>query len=276
MKEIYIKTKTILSRLSGGRILYAALAIVGFLLITAASHDLYSIPREDADARAEYDELRELFYLLSTNSAADNDAVGTGLPAAELRVKPNAYSSSATPDAPVEIPAEPLERLARMNPDLVGWISVKDMIDYPIVQGKDNDLYLNTTFTGKNNPAGAIFMDYRHTRGFDEPVCVIYGHNMRDGSMFALLNDYIQPAFMAEHPHITITAAEGGTLLYQVFDAKLTDMRDTVHDPDALANAASAVVGDPSGSAGRYLILSTCTPGADKSERMLVYAALVG
>ena len=280
MKELPTGTKSILSRLNGGRILYVALIMVGFLLIMAASKDLSSIQSEDDAARAEYDELRELFYMTGAVSAADKNASNAGLTPAEKAMGQSPYNSTANPDTPVAIPeilqAEPMARIIGINGDFAGWICIEGTgVDYPIVQGKDNERYLNTTFTGNYNPAGAVFMDYRLTRGFNESVCVLYGHNMRDGSMFAQLNKYIEPAFMAEHPFVNITTPEGETLIYRVFDAGLTDMRDTAHDPDTLRSAAQAVAADsPPGGEGRYLILSTCTPGADTEERMLVYALL--
>ena len=284
MKELNRKNISTLSRFSGGRLIYAALVVIGFLLVTAASHDLRSIQREDASACAEYDELRELFYMTLPRSAADKSAAAFGSPAAEKAEGQNPGSSAADHDLPVGIPAGPLERLTLINPDFAGWISIEGTdVDYPIVRGNDNDRYLDTTYAGNSSPAGAIFMDCRNARGFGDSVCVIYGHNMRDGSMFAELNNYIEPAFMTEHPCINITTAEGAALTYRVFDAKLTDMRDTAHDPDSLASAAEAVVtgsppgsGRPPGGEGRYLILSTCTPSADKEERMLVYALLTG
>ena len=274
MRELLNRTKLLISQLNERRILYITLVVVGFFLITAASQNLYSIRREDSVARSEYDELRELFYMMNAYSSDDISSLDAESPVAE-QAEPQAPGHSlTTPDSPVDIPADPFECLAWMNPDFVGWISISDtVVDYPVVQGRDNECYLSTTFNGSRNPAGAIFMDYRCARGFYEPICVLYGHNMRDGSMFAELNNYIEPAFMAEHPDINIKTKEGDDLIYRVFDAMYSDMRDTTPDVDVMeAYAAEAAIG----SASRFLILSTCTPGADKDERILVYSVLVG
>lgn len=70
--------------------------------------------------------------------------------------------------------------LLLINEDIVGWIKVPGTdIDYPIVQGRDNEQYMTMTYTGENNRHGAIFMDYRNNRHFSDKNTVIYGHNMK-------------------------------------------------------------------------------------------------
>lgn len=275
MKELRDKAISFLSRLSKGHVLYVALIVVGFLFITAASQNLYSLQSEDTSARSEYDSLREMFYaspgfsnIISGHPATDSpSAEGAELPGTAQRHLSNGLSRPALPN--------PFAGLQELNPDFAGWISIADTdIDYPIVQGSDNSYYLSTTFTGSQNPAGAIFMDYRIERGFDAPVSILYGHNMRNGSMFATLNEYIDPAFIEEHPDICIITPDGEVLVYRVFEAKRTDMWDTTYDIESMESSFAAII-EGAGNANRFLLLSTCTPNADRSERMLVYAALV-
>jgi len=74
------------------------------------------------------------------------------------------------------------------NSDTIGWISLESSgIDYPIVQGIDNEHYLHNTFLGERNVSGAIFLDYRDNSDFTENVR-IYGHNMRNGTKFGSLS----------------------------------------------------------------------------------------
>ena len=170
---------------------------------------------------------------------------------------------------------ESLKALVELNQDFVGWISVGGIISYPVVQGEDNTKYLNTTFSGRRNPSGAIFMDYRVAGGFDDPVCIIYGHNMKDGSMFARLHRYQNQSFMAERPYITITTAQGDTLTYRIFGAKITDARDVAYNLSfTTAATAAKAFSDAPENAERFLILSTCTNNANDNERLIVYAAL--
>lgn len=97
-----------------------------------------------------------------------------------------------------------------VNPDVVGWISIPETaVDYPIVQGADNERYLNHTLSGQRNASGAIFMDYRDDSDFGGHVR-IYGHNMRDGSMLASLHGFTGDT-------IFIYTPDGRVLEYEVF-----------------------------------------------------------
>ncbi len=90
-----------------------------------------------------------------------------------------------------------------INPQVVAWITADDTkIDYPILQGADNNYYLRRLITGEYNVAGSIFMDYRNRKDFSDKNTVIYGHNMKDGTMFSALNHYKEQAFYDRHPFI--------------------------------------------------------------------------
>lgn len=87
-------------------------------------------------------------------------------------------------EPPYESPIN-FEELSAVNPDIVGWITIPDTnIDYPIVQTDDNDKYLHTGFDGEESKAGTIFLDFESDREFRGYNHVIYGHHMRNGSMF--------------------------------------------------------------------------------------------
>ncbi len=91
--------------------------------------------------------------------------------------------------------------LRKLNPDIVGWIYAPGtVINYPVVQGRDNTTYLTRSYLGEKNICGAIFLDSRCYRDLSDRNLIVYGHNMRDGSMFATLNDYLKSeAFYSEH-----------------------------------------------------------------------------
>ncbi len=81
-------------------------------------------------------------------------------------------------------------KLKEINSDVVGWIKINETnIDYPIVQKKDNDYYLNKNFYNKDDRTGAIFVDYKNKSDFTDINTVIYGHNIKRGTMFADLED---------------------------------------------------------------------------------------
>ena len=82
--------------------------------------------------------------------------------------------------------------LQGVNPDVVGWIYIEalDGISYPVVQGEDNEEYLHTTYENNYNFAGTIFIDYENSRDFSDCNTLVYGHNMKNGSMFGRLKKF--------------------------------------------------------------------------------------
>lgn len=85
------------------------------------------------------------------------------------------------------------EALREINEEFFGWFFIPVLgIDYPLVQGTDNDYYLNHTFDKKKNSSGAIFMDYGASPDLTDYNTFIYGHNMKNGSMFGKLKNFIR------------------------------------------------------------------------------------
>lgn len=82
--------------------------------------------------------------------------------------------------------------LQGVNPDVVGWIYIEALagISYPVVQGEDNEEYLHTTYENNYNFAGTIFIDYENRRDFSDCNTLVYGHNMKNGSMFGQLKKF--------------------------------------------------------------------------------------
>jgi len=152
---------------------------------------------------------------------------------------------------------------------------IGNFIDYPVVRGRDNTRYLDTTFSGQGNASGAIFMDCDNARGFDEPVAVLYGHNMRDGTMFAPLHKYRDRSFLTENPNIIVLTSKGELLLYRIFAARVMNVEDRESDLGLSDGSTSSGVfrSAPAGS-NRFLVLSTCT-SVDDDERLRIYAALI-
>jgi len=260
-----------------GRITYVALIAVGLLLIVGASRNLIVDEREYSAARQEYEQLRENYpviaeYLPTTQQPAS--LTDTDADAETLTQTPEKGPETIPNQQSAEQP-QVLGSLTVLNPDFVGWIVIDGVIDYPVVRGRDNNGYLRVTFSGQRNSSGTIFMDYRNSQGFSGDVCIVYGHNMRDGSMFAPLKKYREKRFMEAHPNINIVTSDGDILSYRVFATKMTDAWDDAYtcsfaDCMAVAKSSGRIPEDVS----RFLILSTCTNSSDKDDRLLVYAAL--
>lgn len=166
--------------------------------------------------------------------------------------------------------------LMDINRDYIGWLYLSGTaIDYPVVQGRDNQTYLNTSFEGRHNSLGAIFMDAASSGGFYAPHAIVYGHNAKNGSMFGGLMDYSAQDFLKAHQDITVTLPTGETLVYQIFAARSAMADDEIYGYGAITTAELPalvkLLGAPAGTT-HLLTLSTCT-NRDKDERMLVFAA---
>ena len=108
------------------------------------------------------------------------------------------------------------QKLSKMNPDYKCWIEIENTdIDYPIVQGGDNEFYLNHDFNGKSSINGSLFMDYRNSWPNDQNT-IIYGHNMRNGTMFQELEKYKVSSFFKSKNQIIISD-KTGDYYYEVF-----------------------------------------------------------
>lgn len=95
------------------------------------------------------------------------------------------------------------KKLKKKNPDVIGWLYCPDtVIDYAVVQGRDNDTYLHTGADGKWSGSGALFVDCNNEKPFKDNNTIIYGHHMRDGSMFHDLDLWQSNAYVKKHPVI--------------------------------------------------------------------------
>lgn len=119
------------------------------------------------------------------------------------------------------------EMLKEKNPDVYAWIWIPGTnIDYPILQSisKADDYYLNTTIDGKEGYPGAIYTEKYNSQYFVDPVTIIYGHELKDGTMFSQLHKYEDKTFFDEYPYVYIYHPEM-TLKYQIFAAVAFDDR---------------------------------------------------
>lgn len=100
--------------------------------------------------------------------------------------------------------------LRQTCPDLVGWIRLEDsIIDYPVVQGTDNDYYLHHLADGTENKSGAIMMDVANAADFTDAVTILHGHHMRGGAMFGHLSDYKKESYYQTHAVLKLFTPAG-------------------------------------------------------------------
>lgn len=97
------------------------------------------------------------------------------------------------------------KKLKSQNQDIAGWIYIRGTtIDYPIVQGKDNEEYLHWDFNKKKSSSGTIFLDNNCKKDFTSDNNIIYGHHMKNGTMFAQLLKFREKSFLKKHNEIMI------------------------------------------------------------------------
>jgi len=256
------------------KFVYVSLMVIGVVLATAALRVILSDVQEDTAARVEYEQIRDRFPEISGPADDIVDVESNGNIEID-EILDDDTDIVADEEEARALRELTLDELAAINGDFIGWINAINRIDYPVVRGRDNDRYINTTFFGSRNSAGTIFMDYRHADGFDEHVAILYGHRTRDGSMFTTLERYLDPEFIRRNPNISITKRDGSRLTYTVFAAKVTDAWDIAYTVGVYDNTrASEVFPNAPENASRFLLLSTCTRGNDDDERLLVFAAL--
>lgn len=197
------------------------------------------------------------------------------------------WMPEAVEDDPVleELRKTDLAALRENNPDVVGWIRVPDTkIDYPVVQGEDNDYYLKHTWQGNANSVGTIFMDVSSHPDLTDFNTLIYGHNMRSGSMFAALRNYGQQSYYDAHPYVYLLV-DNGVFRFDIFSAYQAELDASAYGQSFrqretrekfLGDAAekSAIeTGITPGIRDRILTLSTCS-GMGYETRWVVHARL--
>lgn len=112
-----------------------------------------------------------------------------------------------------------LDVLRKTNPDVLGWISIPGtQLDYPLLQAEDNQYYLKRTWQGERNSAGAVFLECQSEKDFSDFNTIIYGHNMKNGSMFGSLRQYRTQSHYEANPYIYI-ADDNGIRRYEIFAA---------------------------------------------------------
>ena len=194
----------------------------------------------------------------------------------------------STTDIPLQTPYDEavaeidLDALQAVNPEVAGWILIPDTdISYPILQGSDNNYYLNHTWDRSRNSVGAIFLDYRNTRPLTDFNSILYGHKMNNDSMFGLLHQYKNEGFWATHPNLFLVD-EGGVRTFDIFAYYETGTMNTysLEFPDTAAKQAyideclsqswvdTGILPDPDDC---ILTLSTCT-GRGHATRWVVQA----
>ena len=119
------------------------------------------------------------------------------------------------------LPQVDLAALREINEDAESWIYFPDsQINYPVIYAGDNEFYLNHLIDGSYNGAGTLFVEKQNGRNFADTNTLIYGHNMKNGSMFGSLKLYRDYEYYKEHPVFYIFTDEG-VYEYRIFSVRV-------------------------------------------------------
>ena len=173
-------------------------------------------------------------------------------------------------DAPKRLSID-WEGLKEENPDVIAWIQVPAVdISYPVLQAEDNEYYLHRGLNREYLYAGCIFMDAYNHPGFANYNTVLYGHNMRDGSMFAGLKEFTKEDTVRKCPYLWILTPRGDRL-YKIFSVhyaasgsdtftvRFADHEEYKKWQEKMLSLSDPPTGENLSDSDRIVTLSTCS-----------------
>lgn len=226
------------------------LALIFFCLLLSAAAvlagvNIYSELKEQQKEKDDFAAVAEIAELPMTEAPAESVTDAETEPSAEPTEQPAAEHN--------------IQALIAENSDCIGWLSIDGTnISYPVMYTpSEPQKYLRRNFYGKYSQSGVPFLDGRC--GLQSTNLIIYGHNMRNGTMFADLKKYVDRDFLNAHRTVKFETADG--IRYFIVTVVLrTDITDAWYDRITAEDGS------------RCLVLSTCY-GSGKDGRLLIIAA---
>ena len=173
------------------------LRIIGFLLFAGivifSALKLYGVYSEYAAGSKLYEDMADK-YVSAASEEPSKKADGTDGTGSSEQTEPQEVVD-------IKPPSVDFAALKETCPDVVAWIFCGGTpVNYPVVQSSDNVYYLYRLLDGRQNKNGTLFMDCRNSSDFSDWNSVIYGHNMKNNSMFGIVPEYMDQEFYEKHP----------------------------------------------------------------------------
>ena len=173
------------------------------------------------------------------------------------------------------------DALKKINKDVVGWLYIGALdISYPIAHGTDNEFYLHHTIEGTYNFAGSIFEDFANSPKFTDPNTILYGHNMKDRSMFGNLKFLTEDNKVQQDPYFWVLTPEHN-YRYRIFNVCVTAVDSDIYTLYSRADkkfvkqaekwqtySLAGLEAQSFSKDSRIVTLSTCT--SSESQRYVV------
>ena len=226
------------------------LALIFFCLLLSAAAvlagvNIYSELKEQQKEKDDFAAVAEIAELPMTEAPAESVTDAETEPSAEPTEQPAAEHN--------------IQALIAENSDCIGWLSIDGTnISYPVMYTpSEPQKYLRRNFYGKYSQSGVPFLDGRCD--LQSSNLIIYGHNMRNGTMFSGLKRYVDRDFLNAHRTVKFETADG-IRYFIVTEVLRTDITDAWYDRITAEDGS------------RCLVLSTCY-GSGKDGRLLIIAA---
>lgn len=124
--------------------------------------------------------------------------------------------------------------LLNLNSDVVAWIKIPDtLIDEPVLQGASNDTYIKTDIYMNESIAGAIFIDEKNSKKFDDDLTIMYGHHMKNGTRFSDIKKFSDKTFFDEHEYIYLYLSDKTEYRYKIISFAIINSNDPIYNCNA-------------------------------------------
>lgn len=214
------------------KILEKIIASSAVILIAAGCVIAYQVNAGYEKGQEEYEQLRNAYTnaMHSEDRQARSSALQDQIETKDEhgRAEEQTEINKMPEDAPDPVSVD-WEGIQALNPDTVAWLQIPALgLSYPVMQGEDNEYYLHRSMQKEYLYAGSIFLDCQNSRSFDNYNTILYGHNMRDGSMFASLKKFADPSVYDSCPYLWICTPQT-RLLYRIFAVRSAEINSNTY-----------------------------------------------
>lgn len=191
-----------------------------------------------------------------------------------------AVITTASPELASDVMEQLIDTAQSLNtayPNAIGWLYIPDtVINYPVMQSDDNFYYLDHAYDGSPLKAGSVYLDYRCEGRFQNPINIVYAHNMKNGSMFAQITRFKNDSFFESHKYGWLATPEA---VYRIdfFSLAVADWHDDLYKGDTSISEwiphiydKSAVSREMTYTADdRFVSFSTCSYEFENARNIL-------
>lgn len=269
------------------RLVWKIVLAASLVLMVVASVNIVILSREYQKGINTYEKLGEYVTVAETSAEAVAETSN------ETAQEPSETTEQEPEESKIEVALDiDVDALSKINEDFVGWIYYEPLeLSYPIVRGTDNDYYTHYTFENEKNSSGAIFLDFLNKPDFSHFNTIIYGHNMRNGTMFGSLKKLLNDNTIVEEDPYLYVFTEDQVMMYEIFALYVT--KDSSHTYDLTQTAEEQQqyveyiketadyyrelpeLETPLAEGTKLVTLSTCHGKHGSGNRTVVHAVLI-